>query len=90
MKKGYYYFGESGSLCRQLSVFGVLCLIISCVLFFLGGKVVLTMPDSTGKETYAIWCVFFLLLSIVSFLLILCINKICRDVATLIKEIEAK
>lgn len=36
------------------------------------------------------WCLFFLLLSIFSFVTDICINKICTDIATLLKEIEDK
>lgn len=90
MKKGLYYFGESGYLCKGLGISGAICFIVSSVLFFLGGRLVLTMPNVDVSTTYAIWCVFFLLLSIVHFLAILCINKVCRDIATLLKEIENK
>lgn len=90
MQKGYYYFGESGLLCKILSILGGISFIVSCVLFFLGGQVELTMPDAVGNTTYAIWCAFFLFLSIVLFLAVLCINKVCRDIATLLKELEDK
>ena len=88
MKKGLYYFGESGYLCKGLGISAVICFMVSSVLFFFGGRVVLTMPDTLDNITYAIWCVFFLLLSIVQFLAILCVNKVCRDIATLMKKIE--
>ena len=90
MKKGLYYFGESGYLCKGLGISGTICFMVSAVLFFFGGRVVLTMPDMLDNITYAIWCVFFLFLSIVQFLAILCINKVCRDIATLLKGIEDK
>lgn len=38
------------------------------------------------KDEKRIICVFFLLLSIA----ILCINKVCSDIAALLKEIEDK
>ena len=91
MKKGLYYFGESGYLCKRLGISGAICFMVSCVLFFCGGYVGLTQPNTDSPTTtHAIWCVFFLLFSIVQFLAILCINKMCRDIATLLKGIEDK
>ncbi len=88
MKIGYYFFGEWGHLNKMLITTGLISLVISAIFFFIGGWEILTRPYAVGNPTYSIWCVFFLLLGIVLFLVDFCIHKICRDIATLLKEIE--
>ena len=88
MKKGYYYFGECGSLNKILLIIGGISGVASIVFFFLGGWEVLTRPYAIGNCSYAMWCLFFLLLCSVTFLIDFCIHKICRDIATLLKQME--
>lgn len=90
MRKGYYYFGECGVLSKELAILGGVSFMVSSIFFFLGGWEVLTRPCALGNNAFAIWCAFFLFLSIVFFLAIFCIHKVCRDIATLLKEIENK
>ena len=90
MKKVYYYFGECGTLVKTLTLAGIISLAVSAVLFFKGGWEVLCRSWASGNNTYAIWCAFFLLLGVMLIIINICIHKICRDVATLLKEIEDK
>lgn len=90
MRKGYYYFGECGALSKVFAILGVVSFIVSFVFFIMGGWVVLIRPYEFGNTAYAIWCAFFLFLSIGFFLVIFCVHKVCRDIATLLKEIENK
>lgn len=88
MKIGYYFFGECGHLKKILVTTGIISLIISAIFFFLGGWEVLIRPYAIGSPAYSIWCIFFLLVGIVLFLIDFCVYKICRDIATLLKELE--
>ena len=88
MKKGYYFFGECGSLSKKLIIAGLISIAISGVLFLIGGWEVLTRPYAIGNETYSIWCIFFLLIGIILFIINICIHRICRDIATLLKDVE--
>ena len=88
MIKGYYYFGECGAFERFLIIGGLLSIAVSAVFFFFGGWEVLIRPGAIGSNSYSIWCVFFLLLASIMFLIDAAIHKICRDVATLLKEVE--
>lgn len=90
MKKGYYYFGESGHISKFLVIMGLVSLIIAIVFFFAGDDIELTRPNAIGNTTYAIWSAFFLLFGIVAFIVNYCIHKICIDIATLLKKIEDK
>ncbi|QKY69384.1 hypothetical protein [Lentibacillus sp. CBA3610] len=88
MKKVYYDFRECGGLIIMLTVSGLISFAISAVFFFIGGWEVLTRPWAAASSTYSIWCVFFLLLGIILFLFNISVHKICKDVATLLKEVE--
>lgn len=88
MKKGYYYFGECGSLGKILAIIGGISFSISAVFFYLGGWGVFIRPRAVGNCSYAMWCLFFLLICVVAFLIDFSIHKICRDIATLLKQIE--
>ena len=88
MRKGYYYFGECGFINKILSIICFMSFIISGVFFKIGGWEVLTRPGALGNNTYAIWCVFFLLLGIVLMFIKICIHKICSDIATLLTDVE--
>lgn len=90
MKKGFYYFGESGRLSKILVFMGFVSLIIAIVFFFAGGDIELTRPNAIGNTTYAIWSAFFFLFGIVAFIVNYCIHKICIDIATALKKIEDK
>lgn len=88
MKKGYYYFGECGSLGKMLAIIGGISFSVSAVFFFLGGWAVLIRPWAVGNYSYAMWCLFFLLICVVAFLIDFSIHKICRDIAALLKQME--
>lgn len=77
-------------LSKEFAILGVVSFMVSSIFFFLGGWEVLTRPYALGNNAFAIWCPFFLFLSIVFFLVIFCIHKVCRDIATLLKEMENK
>lgn len=90
MKKGYFYFGECCALSKALIIVGSISLLASAIFFFLGGWEVLTRAYAIANATFSIWCVFFLLIGIILFLINICIHKICRDIATLLKKLEDK
>lgn len=90
LRKGYYYFGESGFLCKVFLTLAIISLIASIVFFYIGGWVLLLRPWAVGEPTYSIWCVFFLLLAIILFLINLSIHKICDDVSEILRKIEDK
>ena len=75
---------------KILLIFSLISFTVSAVFFFIGGGEVLLRPEVRVSHTYAIWCVFFLLLGIVTFLIDISIHKVCSDVAELLKEIEDK
>lgn len=81
MKKGYYYFGECGSMEKILLTVGIISAIISVFFLFRGGYLPLISDDS-HFGVYNAWCLFFLVISIFAFIADLCIHKICRDIAT--------
>ncbi|MDU6263664.1 MAG: hypothetical protein E6600_04070 [Anaerocolumna aminovalerica] len=54
MKKGYYFFGECGSLSKKLIIAGLISFAISGAFFFIGGREVLTRPYAIGNNTYSI------------------------------------
>jgi len=89
VKKVYYSFRECGRLVIMLTVLGLISLAVSVVFFSIGGWEVLTRPWAEASSIYAIWCVFFLFMGIVLFLINLSIHKVCKDVAILLKEGEA-
>ena len=90
MKKGFYHFGECGSLSRGLVIAGCLSFLLAVLFFCIGGRIELTRPNAVGETTYSIGCAFFLLLSLVLFIANHCVHKICTDIATLLKQLEAK
>ena len=87
MKKGYYYFGECGRMEKILSAVGIISAIISVFFLFKGGYLPL-ISDDFHFGTYNAWCLFFFIICIFAFTANLCIHKICRDIATLLKEVE--
>ena len=60
-------------------------------MFFLfkGGYLPL-IDDDSYFTTYNAWFLFFLSMSIFAFIVDICLHKICRDIATCLKEIEEK
>lgn len=89
MKKGFYYFGECTVLQRWLLGAGAVAAALALLFLWLGGGHGLVDDDSYFTLHNA-WCLFFLLLSILSFVIDGCLNALCRDVATLLKEEEER
>ena len=87
MKKGYYYFRECGRMEKILLAIGIITAIISAFFLFKGGYLPL-ISDDIYFTAYNAWCLFFLAITILAFMAYLCIHKICRDIATLLKEVE--
>ena len=87
MKKGYFYFRECGRMEKILLAIGIITAIISAFFLFKGGYLPL-ISDDIYFTAYNAWCLFFLAISILAFMAYLCIHKICRDIATLLKEAE--
>lgn len=88
MKKGVCFFGECGALEKKLLGLGILSAVLAVVFWAKGGHLSL-LSDEFNFSTNNV-CLFFLLLSLISFISDFCVNKICRDIATLLKEIEDK
>lgn len=87
MKKGYYYFGECGSMEKILLAIGIITAVISCFFLFKGGYLPL-IDDDFYFTTYNAWFLFFLSISIFAFIADICLHKICEDIATCLKQIE--
>ena len=87
MKKGYYYFAECGRIGKILLTIGIIAAVIAIFFLFKGGFLPLISNDIYFTADNA-WCLFFLAISIFAFVADLCIHKICRDIATLLKEFE--
>jgi type VI protein secretion system component VasK len=81
LRKGYYLFSECGALSTKLSVLTILSFVITAVLLAL------------HAPHWTVWYVglllphvqFFILLGLVLIIANICINKICEDVAALMK-----
>ena len=58
MKKGYYYFGECGSMEKILLAIGIIAAFISCFFLFKGGYWPL-IDDHFYFTTYNAWFFFF-------------------------------
>lgn len=89
MKKGYYYFRECTGLEKALVLLGIISLILSVLFLIKGGYLSLLSSDYYFNTENA-WCLFFLLLGIILLVIDICMNKLCRDVATLLKQMEEK
>ena len=89
MKKGYYYFGECGSMEKILLAIGIISAVISAFFLFKGGYSPL-IDDNFYFSTYNAWFLFFLSISIFAFIADLCLHKICADIAACLKEIEKR
>ena len=87
MKKGYYYFGECGSMEKILLAIGIIAAVISCFFLFKGGYLSL-IDDDFYFTTYNAWFLFFLSISIFAFIADICLHKICEDIAKCLKQIE--
>ena len=68
---------------------GIIAAVISCFFLFKGGYLPL-IDDHFYFTTYNAWFLFFLSMSIFAFIVDICLHKICRDIATCLKEIEEK
>ncbi len=90
MRKGHYIFRHVKGFWVFLIWLGIISLVFSAILFFLGGSTELLHTNLVGNTSFSIWTVFFLLLGIVSFLICFGINKVCEDIAILLKEVEDK
>ena len=88
MKKGYYYFGECGSMEKILLAIGIIAAVISCFFLFKGGYLPL-IDDDFYFTTYNAWFLFFLSMSIFAFIVDICLHKICRDIACLLYTSDA-
>ena len=87
MKKGHYYFAECRRLGRLLLTIGIIAAVIAMFFLIKGGLLPLISNDVYSTADNA-WCLFFFAISIFAFAADLCIHKICRDIAALLKEIE--
>ena len=90
MEKGFYYFGECGAFEKFLVIGGLLSIAVSAVFFLLGGLYSSYTLYDAVYNPYSIWCAIFLSIGIILFLIDAAIHKICRDIATLLKEVEDK
>ena len=92
MKKGFYLFLECGSLCKKLLIFCIISLIISLFLIFVSGGFNIhnwylgLINDNYNFRAIHAWILFFFMLSLVFLIINICINKICEDIARLLKE----
>ncbi len=87
MRKGYYYFRECGSIEKVLLITGIISVVLAFVFWFKGGYLSLISDEYYFTVNNA-WFLFFLLISIFAFISDFCVHKICRDIATLLKEVE--
>ena len=87
MKKGYYYFAECGRIGKILLTIGIIAAVIAIFFLIKGGLLPLISNDVYFSADNA-WCLFFFAISIFAFAADLCIHKICRDIAALLKEVE--
>lgn len=87
MKKGYYYFGECGSMAKILLAIGIITAVISGFFLIKGGYLPL-IDDDSYFTTYNAWFLFFLSISFFAFVADICLHKICEDIATCLKQIE--
>lgn len=87
MKKIYYYFGECGRMTKILLGIGIVSAVIALAFLFKGGFSSL-ISDDEYFTLYNAWFLFFLAISIFAFIAVLCIHKICADIANLLKENE--
>lgn len=87
MKKGYYYFAECGRIAKILLTIGIVAAVIAIFFLIKGGLLPLISNDIYFAADNA-WSLFFLAISIFAFIADLCIHKICKDVAALLKEVE--
>ena len=87
IKKGYYYFGECGSMEKILLAIGIITAVISGFFLIKGGYLPL-IDDDSYFTTYNAWFLFFLSISFFAFVADICLHKICEDIATCLKQIE--
>lgn len=87
MRKGYYYFGECGRMAKILLAIGIVSAVIALAFLFKGGFSPLVSNDMYF-ELYHAWFLFFLAISVFAFIADICIHKLCRDIATILKEVE--
>lgn len=86
-KRGLFFW-RMWSFRKKLLGLGILSAVLAVVFWTKGGHLSL-LSDEFNFSTNNV-CLFFLLLSLISFISDFCVNKICRDIATLLKEIEDK
>ncbi len=88
MRKGHYEFRYVKGLTIGLFCGGSLSLLLSILLFLLGGWVGLLEPDYYANTPLSLWTLFFLLLGTLLLVVNGCIHKLCEQMAVLLKEIE--
>lgn len=96
MRKGYYLFAECGALSKKLTVSCIISFVMSFALIIIGSEpsihewyLGLFHNRSVFRPVHA-WIIFFFMLGIVLLIANLCIHKVCRDIATLLKEIKER
>lgn len=78
MRKGYYIFRECGSFSRVLLWISAACVVLPAILFFV------------SREWFGLVVLFAIPILTASIFVNVALHKLCRDVATLLKEIEDK
>jgi hypothetical protein len=97
VRKGYYLFLECGSLSIKLTVACIFSFVISLLLFIIttGPNIYNWYNNGLLKNSYYFetghaWTIFFFSMGLVLFITNKCIHAVCRDIATLLKDIEDK
>lgn len=93
MNKGYYWFRECGALSKLLTIFSIISFVIAGILLVVNDihtwHLGLFSNEYSFRSHHA-WILFLVLLGVILILVNITLHKICRDIATLLKEIEDK
>ena len=98
MKKGLFYFPESGRYSIFLSIVSAVSILLAIIIFFathVDGITVISVFLRNGFRIFSphafvhwgpIWSAFFFLLGIITIFINVAIHKVCRDIASLLKD----
>jgi len=93
MRKGYYLFRECGALSDALAILSAVSLVIAGIIIIANDIHTWHLglfSDNFYFSAHHAWVLFFVLLSIIMIVANIVLHKICRDIATLLKEIKEK
>lgn len=93
MKKGYYLFRKCGPLSSTLTILSAISFEIAGIILVLNDTHAWHLGlfgDGHYFDALHAWILIFVLLGVVLIIVNITLHKICRDIATLLKEIEDK